>query len=98
MKILRMQLLKFISTHCVQPQPRAVIKLCGDGTNVPYYPTPHIIEGAIDDFWGFEETLFVEIVTIFPHIVSAKIILLSNLQIVASSNSCRNISIFYLIN
>ena len=65
-----MQLLKFISTHCVQPQPRAVIKLCGDGTNVPYYPTPHIIEGAIDDFWGFEETLFVEIVTIFPHISS----------------------------
>ena len=98
MKILKMQLLKFISTHCAQPQPRAVIKLCGDGTNVPYYPTPHIIEGAIDDFWGFEETLFVEIVTIFPHIVSAKIILLSNLQIVASSNSCRNISIFYLIN
>ena len=23
-------------------QPHAVIKLCGDGTNVPYYPTPYI--------------------------------------------------------
>ena len=68
MKILRMQLLKFISTHFVQPQPRAVIKLCGDGTNVPYYPTPHTIEGAIDDFFGFKETLLVEIVNIFPQL------------------------------
>ena len=49
----------FISPHCVQPQPRAVIKLCGDGTNVPYYPTPHTIEGAISDFFGFEETLHI---------------------------------------
>ena len=57
MEILRMQLLKIISTHFVQPQPRAVIKLCGDGTNVPYYPTPRTIEGTINDFLGFRRLL-----------------------------------------
>ena len=35
---------------------------------------------------------------VFPHIVSAETIFFFNLEIVANSNSCRKISIFYLIN
>ena len=36
--------------------------------------------------------------TVFPHMVSAETILFLNLEIVANSNSCRNISILYMIN
>ena len=39
------------------------------------------------------ENVFLICITVFPHIVS-----FLNLEIVANSNSCRNISIFYLIN
>ena len=34
----------------------------------------------------------------FPYIVSAETILFLNLKIVPNSNSCHNISIFYLLN
>ena len=45
-----------------------------------------------------EVCLFFDTYTVFPHIVSAETIYFLNLEIVANSNSCRNISIFYFIN
>ena len=49
--------------------------------------------------WLFgKEIRNIILITVFPHLFSAETILFFNLEIIANSNSCRNISILYLIN